>query len=352
MPPRLGVAFAVLLAASPAAGARQLTDERVLTELYGAPPGATETGSWRVGEREVSILLVAAYQEDGVPQQLYVTAAAPEPGAAGSIGASLYARQGGDWTLLAHRAELASTAAGASRGSPRLVRLSPRRHGFMVQETKTVAGESSSFVTVAAPGGETFAELLKVATEYRGTGGGRVYRSCGASSTATLPCTRHARLSFVAGQGELFDVELAAQIAVGEGDAYSLPTTTTRYVFDGERYRQLASDSEGAATALEAFFADWLESRVDAVPLGRFAAGHPGLSPEVAARVGDGPLAHVEPSRLGYVAVGVHTDGDRATADAVPIETAARGGAGRIPLRLERQGGAWRIVALGESASR
>jgi hypothetical protein len=215
-----------------------------------------------------------------------------------------------------------------------------------------VAGESSSFVTVAAPGGETFAELLRVATEYRGTGGGRVYRSCGGSSTATLPCTRHARLSFVPGQGELFDAELAAQIAVGEGDAYSLPTTTTRYVFDGERYRQLASDSETAARALEAFFADWLESRADAVPLGRFAAGHPGLSPEVAARVDEGPLAHLEPSRLGYVAVGVHTDGDRATADAVPIETAARGGAGRIPLRLERQGGAWRIVALGEAASR
>jgi hypothetical protein len=222
----------------------------------------------------------------------------------------------------------------------------------MVQETKTAAGQSSSFVTVAGPGGETFAELLKVATEYRGTGGGRVYRSCGASSDATLPCSRHARLSFVAGQGELFDVELAAQVAVGDGDAYSLPTTTIRYVFDGERYRPLESASEGAAQAIEAFFADWLESRADGVPLGRFAAGHPVLSPEVATRVGEGPLAHVEPSRLGYVAVGVHVDGERATADAVPIETAARGGAGRIPLRLERQGGAWRIVALGESASR
>lgn len=348
---RLGVAFAVLLATSAAVRARQLTDERVLADLYAAPPRATETGTWRLGEREVSILLVAAYQEDGVQQQLYVTAAA-EPGAAGFVGASLYARQGTDWTLVAHRAELLATAAGASRGSPRLVRLSPRRHGFMVQETKTVAGESSSFVTVAAPGRASFEELLKVATEYRGLGGGRIYRGCGPSSPATLPCSRHARLSFVPGGAELFDAELAAQIAVGEGDAYSLPATIIRYAFDGERYRPIESESQTAARALESFFADWLESRADAVPPGRFAARHPALSPDAAARFDDGPLAHLEPSRLGYIAVGVHTDGGRATADAVPIETVARGGAGRIPLRLERQDGRWRIVALGESASR
>jgi hypothetical protein len=120
VPQRLAVAFAVLLAAS-AVRARQLTDERVLAELYAAPPRATETGSWRLGEREVSILLVAAYQEDGVQQQLYVTAAAG-PGAAGSIGASLYARRGTGWTLVAQRAELLEKHKQGERVRLKLVR--------------------------------------------------------------------------------------------------------------------------------------------------------------------------------------------------------------------------------------
>jgi len=344
---RLGAALAALLASSAATFARQLTEERVLTELYGRAPSPAEAGTWRIGERHVWILLVAAFQEDGVQQQLFVTAAAPEPGAASPIGASLYARRGSDWALVASHAELLESAAGTSRGSPRLVRLSPRRHGFMVQETKTSAGESSSVVTLAAASAETFAELLRVPTEYRGAGGGRVYRGCGPSSPATLPCSRHARLSFAPGAAELYDVELAAQVAVGEDDAYALPEATTRYVYDGDRYRLAESESRAAAAALEEFFADWLDSRAAAVPLDRFSS--PTLDPEV--RLESTPLARADPSRFGYVAVGVRIDGDRASADAVPIETAARGGAGRIPLRLARRNGAWRIVELGEAAS-
>jgi hypothetical protein len=345
-------ALGALVALSAATHARQLTEERVLTELYDEAPRAADRGAWTIAERDIAILLVAAFQENGVRQQLFVTAAAPDPGSAGSIGASLYARQGEDWTLLARHAELLSTTAGASHGSPRLVRLSPRRHGFVVQETTTSSGESSAYLTLAAASDETFVELLRVATEYRGTGGGRVYRGCGPASPPTLPCSRHTRLRLVPGSAELYDVELEAHVMVGTRDTHALPTATTRYVYDGERYRAEESEGEAAARALETFFADWLESRARGLPLERFAAASTALGPALAAELGRGPLTRVDPSRLGYVAVGVRAAGDRATADAVPIETAARGGAGRIPLRLERRDGAWRIVALGEAASR
>jgi hypothetical protein len=342
----LGLLVPALLAAQPAA------DERALAEVYGATPAAIDGSTWRVGDRVATILLQASFQESNAPHQLWVAQARREGDAAGAIGAILYRFEAGEWRAVARGADVLPTTPGASRGDARLQRLSKSRHGFVVQETVTSGSGSSASAAVVMPRGETFTVLARLPTDYRGSGGGDFFSGCGPSLRASLPCARRVGLRFSRGTGELDDVMLEIRATVEAPETYLLPTENASYVFDGEHYRPAVPEADAVSAAVESFFAEWLESRARGTTLAAFAATSTRLSPRLrAAWAGEHPpggsaLDRPAASRRGYVAVDPRVDGDQATVDALPIESAARGGAGRIALRLVRDGADWRIAEI------
>jgi hypothetical protein len=342
----LGLLVPRLLAAQPAA------DERALADVYGAPAVSIDGSTWRIGDRVATILLQASFQEANAPHQLWVAQARREGEAAGTIGAILYRFDEGEWRPVARGADVVASTPGASRGDARLQRLSAGRHGFLVQETATSGSGSSASTAVVMPRGEAFAVLARLPTDYRGAGGGEFFRGCGPSLPPSLPCVRRVAMRFVRGTGELDDLALEIRGAVEAPETYLLPTENARYVFDGDRYRPAVPEAEAVSAAVESFFAEWLESRARGVTLAAFAAASTRLSPELrAAWSGEPPrggtvLDRPAASRHGYVAVGPGVDGDQATVEALPIESAARGGAGRITLRLVRDGADWRIAEI------
>lgn len=308
-------------------------EARAVADLYRGEVLAASANGWRIGGNETHVLLDATFQVSGEPRRLYVAerdAAGGEPGAA--IGAVLYGLRGEEWATLAIEPELFRTRAGSRRSVARLQRLAARQRGFLVQSSSAFPGGAGSFATLALARDDGFAVLLTIVTDYRAAGSaGTAFRGCEPEAPRSLPCTRHASLAFVRGERELDDLELELKGTVGEL-AVPLPTRRLRYVYDGDRYTPDVADAADVAAAIERGFADWVEGRAKLLVAGRPAAVRPASS-------------------LGYVALGVRVSGEWATADAVPIETAARGGSGRIPVRLARQNGAWAIAALGEHAS-
>ncbi len=323
--------LATLLVVASAASAQPALDERgVLAALYPGTPLEPVADAWRVGGREVVVLLDAQFQESREPRRLFVTQMrATDAAVGGEIGAVLFALRDAAWVTVAKRPDAVRLRPGSGRGAARLVRFSAGRRGFVIQETRASAAGSSSFSTFAIDGDGGFSALLTLPTDHRGAGAGAVYRGCGHGAPASLPCTRHATYAFERGERELDDLVVEIRVEVGESAPVALPTVAQRYVFENGRYRLLDDSGAAIGVAVEQAFADWLEGRA---------------APEL------GP-AHASDSefRLGYVATAVHVEGDRATADAVPIETAAKGGRGRIPVRLVRVDGAWRSRSAGRA---
>lgn len=316
------VAAAALLAAPPG-------ESRALGDLY----GAEATGA--------TVLLDATFQERGEPRKLYVAER-------GAIGAILYAGREGSWAAVARAPEIFRPRTGSRPGAARLLRLSATARGFVVYESSAEAGGASSLATLVRASEAGFAALAGLPTDYRGLGAARAaYRGCDPATPRSLPCTRHAALEFVPGGGELDDLELEVRIEVAGEVRYALPVERRRYVFDGTRYVPASGEAPEIAAVIENFFADWLEGRGEQAARTALTAALGQAWPRIEAGLGPAARRH-----LGYVATGIRLGAGEATADAVPVESAARGGGGRIPVRLVRVDGAWRIAALGENASR
>lgn len=311
--------IAALAAVAGAASAQPLDERGALQAIYPSSPLEQVADTWQVGGREVVILLDAQFQESREWRRLFVTQMRSE------IGAVLFAQRDGAWVAVAAQPDAIHLRPDSGRGAARLLRLSASRRGFVLQETHASAIGSSSFSTFAIDRDGGFATLLTFPADHRGAGGGKVYRGCDDEAPASLPCTRHTAVTFERGERELDDVVVEVRVEVGEGEPIALPTRALRYVFDQGRYRLLEDGSAAIGAAIERTFGDWLEGRA-------------------APAAGDWrPAAEF---RLGYVASAVRIEGDRATADAVPIETAARGGRGRIPVRLALVAGDWKIESL------